>query len=96
MKPQPVVVTTICSECGLAWEAHGDKPSTSDCIRLLKAELARRPTVITYPTYPWHMGWQGNTLPYSINCSTTAITGELTETVSYETPIETTCSAVQM
>ncbi len=100
--PKPVVVTTICSECGLAWEAHGDKPTTSDCIRLLKAELAKRPTPITitypyvqpvYPSYPWYQytwtnGVQstGNITP--INCAAT-------NTANYQTPaIEATCTAI--
>lgn len=44
--PAPVVVTTVCSMCGLDWERHGADPTTEDCIRLLKAELARRPVTI--------------------------------------------------
>lgn len=39
--PQPVVVRTVCSECGLDWDGHGDKPTFADCIRLLKAEVAK-------------------------------------------------------
>ena len=67
-KPQPIVVTTVCSLCGERWEAHGDDPTTLDCIRLLKAELARRPRNVTinYPTYPaypqvWHSTTTANT-----------------------------------
>ena len=53
MKPKPVVTETICSECGLDWERHGDTPTQSDCIRLLKADLATKPMpIINYPTYP--------------------------------------------
>jgi len=66
--PKPVVVTTICSECGLAWDAHGEKPTTSDCIRLLKAELAKRPTVqpYVYPTYPQYPYYIPNVVSYRI------------------------------
>ena len=28
--------------CGLPWNDHGRDPNTDDCIRLLKAELAKR------------------------------------------------------
>jgi hypothetical protein len=69
--PQPVVVTTICSECGLAWESHGDKPTTSDCIRLLKIELAKRPVqpyIYPTPIYPQYP----NYLPYRVWYSNTA------------------------
>jgi hypothetical protein len=40
-KPEPIVVSTICSQCGLNWDLHGDNPSLLDCIRLLKAEIAK-------------------------------------------------------
>lgn len=102
MRPKPVVVTTICSECGLPWEAHGDEPTTGDCIRLLKIELAKRPSVAiaqpyVYPVYPqpWtHPYWYGTTY-----CNTSGIVDAIactaTSTVDYKTPtIETTCSAV--
>lgn len=65
MKPKPVVVTTICSECGLDWDDHGDNPTTSDCVRLLKVELERRPRPVTY--YP---NW---TYPYSWSLTAGAI-----------------------
>lgn len=76
--PQPVPVTTICSMCGLGWELHGKTPTTEDCIRLLKIELAKRPNTITipyvqpyvYPVYPRTYPWYGNT--YEITCSNTA------------------------
>lgn len=48
-KPAPVAVTTVCSLCGLDWQQHGADATTEDCIRLLKLELARRPTVINVP-----------------------------------------------
>jgi hypothetical protein len=61
-KPEPVIITIVCSLCGQPWEAHGDqdngewkKPTAEDCIRLLKAELAKRPAyTITYP-YTWQV-----------------------------------------
>jgi hypothetical protein len=28
VKPEPVVVTTICSMCSLPWEQHGADPTT--------------------------------------------------------------------
>lgn len=50
-EPKPVAITTICSVCGLSWSNHGETPTTDDCIRLLKAELAKRPITIPNP-YP--------------------------------------------
>ena len=105
--PKPVVVTTICSECGLAWESHGDKPTTSDCIRLLKSELVKRPApmVITYPTYPAYPWYQwsytqgiSNTIPCTTTyntCDNTLNDGH-TITVNTMTPqiSSTTCNAV--
>jgi len=105
MKPQPVVVTTICSECGLAWEAHGDKPTTSDCIRLLKTELAKRPApiTITYPcvwTYPYYPQWYtqyqgvysgGNYSGTAINCTSNTVA---TTTIATPAVSSTTCNAV--
>lgn len=56
-KPTPVAVTTICSVCGLDWTLHGEDATTDDCIKLLKAELAKRPAVRPYaypmPVYPY-------------------------------------------
>lgn len=52
--PEPVAVTTICSVCGLSWSDHGKEPTTDDCIRLLKAELANRPLTVPVPQpYPY-------------------------------------------
>jgi hypothetical protein len=45
--PEPVIVKTICSLCDEPWELHGDKPTTLDCIRLLKA----RPTTVIQQTF---------------------------------------------
>ena len=43
MKPEPVSGETVCSACGLPWQAHGDpeKVTLWVCVRLLKAELAK-------------------------------------------------------
>ena len=55
-KPHPVAINTICSMCDLNWDDHGDDATTEDCIRLLKAEVAKKgywnywPNVYT-PTY---------------------------------------------
>ena len=57
-KPTPVVVTEVCSLCGLDWRRHGKNPTSEKCIELLLAEvralnaqLAVRP--ISYPVpYP--------------------------------------------
>lgn len=55
--PKPVPASTICSECGLPWQGHKDKPTLETCVRLLKAELARRPKTSTvvwpYATPYW-------------------------------------------
>lgn len=61
--PHPVPKDVVCSDCGLSWDAHAKvvDPNAalvpyepvivepSECVRLLKAELARRPYV-TYTT----------------------------------------------
>jgi hypothetical protein len=95
VKPEPVVVTTICSMCSLPWEQHGADPTTEDCIRLLKLELAKRPAVVTYPVYPQPLRpligpytpyWSsvGQSLPVSnlptITCQTAVKTPRLAET----------------
>lgn len=59
IKPQPVVVKILCSLCDLDWPAHGDKPTTEDCIRLLKQELSRRPR-------PYQQFFQHQPYPYTI------------------------------
>lgn len=56
-KPAPVVVTTVCSLCDEPWEAHGDDPTTADCIRLLKARIVTQPVtpvVIYRDRWPWY------------------------------------------
>jgi hypothetical protein len=46
-KPKPVSKQVVCSECGLPWDEHtkGRKtdPTADVCVRLLRAELAKRP-----------------------------------------------------
>lgn len=46
-KPKPVPKSVVCSECGLAWNRHTEgrktDPTPDVCIRLLKADLAKRP-----------------------------------------------------
>lgn len=91
--PEPVAVTTVCSMCGLDWKLHGKTPTTEDCIRLLKLELARRPHYVPpviipqpYPVVPYrppYQPWWGTTSGGSyqtVNCSTA------TPTVSSRSP----------
>jgi hypothetical protein len=52
-RPEPVPKDVACSVCDLPWTDH--KPSrgkvdVSECVRLLKAELARRPLTIWQPS----------------------------------------------
>jgi hypothetical protein len=42
--PQPKTVKVVCDVCGQDWKAHGTKPTLEDCVRLLKAALAKQPT----------------------------------------------------
>lgn len=65
-KPVPVVVTTICSLCDLPWEDHGEDPTTSDCIRLLKAKVvaqSQTPFIIYKDRWPvqWPNTYYSNT-----------------------------------
>lgn len=41
-QPRRKVIQVACSECGLDWKEHGEKPSLEDCVRLLKVELAKK------------------------------------------------------
>lgn len=88
MKPQPVVVQTVCSLCDLPWEDHGDEPSALDCIRLLKERPAT--TVCPGPHYPWTWTWtHDQTFPaYTINdaSSATTVSNGATTNVVYLTP----------
>lgn len=60
LKPHPIVVSQVCSLCGLDWPRHGDSPTGKTCIDLLKADLqtarvqlAHRPFVQPIPYVPW-------------------------------------------
>jgi len=44
LKPEPKTIRVECTVCGLPWDAHGADPTLEDCVRLLKAELSKRPT----------------------------------------------------
>jgi hypothetical protein len=57
LKPEPVPTFVKCSVCELPWADHEalhpggqhvDEVSLRDCIKLLKAELAKRPSQRTY------------------------------------------------
>lgn len=41
--PKPLTVKVVCNVCGMDWKAHGPKPTLEACVRLLKAELLKRP-----------------------------------------------------
>lgn len=97
MKPHPVVVTTICSLCDEPWEDHGDKPTAEDCVRLLKAKLARqRPPVIIHdrwypqpyvvPTVRPYWRWNDHMI-YCGSTQAVSTTGTLTvSNVTYRKP----------
>ncbi|MGH2835771.1 MAG: hypothetical protein ACRDUT_00020 [Mycobacterium sp.] len=38
-KPTPVVVSEVCSLCGLDWRRHGKNQTSEKCIELLLAEV---------------------------------------------------------
>lgn len=55
-KPEPRVISEVCSLCGLDWKRHGKSPTSEKCVsllldevRALNAQLASRPAV------PWVM-----------------------------------------
>lgn len=84
-KPAPVVVQTLCSLCDEDWAAHGADPTTADCIRLLKARLAVRPSpYIVHRDWWWNQPYWG-TSSGTITVSNTAATGS-SATVTYLTP----------
>lgn len=64
-KPEPVVVSTVCSECGMKWEDHGPKPTLADCVRLLKA----RPL-------PQMVSWPSNVTPIGASASSYTLSAE--------------------
>lgn len=79
-RPQPVVVTVLCSLCDLSWDAHGEKPTTEDCIRLLKAELRSRPKPIPY--------WYNTPVWNGLYASTNTLTASASNpgSITYMTP----------
>lgn len=98
--PKPVVVTTICSLCGLDWERHGAEPTTEDCIRLLKAELASRPmpTLVIRDRYPYVQPWiapspwwSGSVRSARYDCSTTSAQVD----IRTPAPAAISCSSVE-
>ncbi len=70
--PEPVIVSEVCSLCGLDWKRHGKKPTSEKCVELLldevrrlNAQLAHRPIVRPYlpqpypvPIRPYYPWWQ--------------------------------------
>lgn len=55
-KPSPVSKFVVCSVCDLPWEDHtkGRKtaPTADVCIRLLRAEILKRKTSLTWNQQP--------------------------------------------
>jgi hypothetical protein len=75
-KPQPRVVSEVCTLCGLDWKRHGEKPTSEDCVKLLleevralQGQLASCPYLQPYivpqpiPVYPrpWPLPWWQST-----------------------------------
>lgn len=59
VKPEPIPKQIVCSACGLDWEKHPKRKTgvvEADCIKLLRAELARR------PVYNWNGQIGGSTI----------------------------------
>jgi hypothetical protein len=68
MKPEPVPQSVVCTACGLSWDWHEPnrgKVTLSECVRLLRAELLKR------PIQTWTNSTAGNV--YTIPSSTTTI-----------------------
>lgn len=85
-EPQPVVVKILCSLCDLDWPSHGEKPTTEDCIRLLKQELSFRPRPYQqfHQHYPYQISYGGR-VDFNrpvINTTTNAVTEYRTPEVS--------------
>ena len=57
-RPKPIVTQTLCDTCGLSWDLHVPNRKgiveADECVRLLKAELSRRPQYVPQyvPVYP--------------------------------------------
>lgn len=65
-KPKPIPVEMICDLCGGSWKAHGENPTTDDCIRLLKARA--------FPISPEAAEWtKAYTWPNKIGPTTVAL-----------------------
>ena len=45
--PEPIPQYVVCSECGLSWDDH-EVATLEECVRLLKAELVKRPVTTTW------------------------------------------------
>lgn len=50
--PKPIATQTVCSVCELDWDKHattslGLESTLEECVRLLKAELKKRPAQVT-------------------------------------------------
>jgi hypothetical protein len=58
-KPEPVVVSEVCSICGEDWAKHPEKATVLDCVEILK----RRPKFVTGQ---WQH-YQSVIPPYTIN-----------------------------
>lgn len=62
VRPRPIVTQIKCSVCDLPWEQHkgheDDTVKMSECVRLLKLELAQRPR--PYISYPWTYTYAGS------------------------------------
>lgn len=96
-KPAPVVIATICSVCGEDWgqhEAIDGEVSTLECVRLLKAKIARTP--VYAPTYiqpytPWR--WNPVTVTYTTGNTSSWIGNTSTMTYNSATPVVATAKA---
>jgi hypothetical protein len=42
-KPEPVVVSEVCSICGEDWAKHPEKATVLDCVEILKRKASRTP-----------------------------------------------------
>lgn len=81
-KPQPRVVSEVCSLCGLDWKRHGKTPTTETCIELLldevrslNARIAAQPISRPYPyPVPYPQPYPVPRYPWSPWWGTTRIT----------------------
>lgn len=83
-KPEPKIVSEVCSLCGLDWDLHGKNPTSEVCVKLLldevsslNARLAHRPISYhipypaPYPVYPrpYYPHWYSTTWGGNSNLS---------------------------